>query len=124
MTSYGSVDLTADLTDEKKTLDAKKAEVIKKISTEIEEYAVKKYTKYGLIIVPLCHRRSGDGGDRLDIDLKVKEFPEAVSELEAKHKSDAACRRDMKAVDDWYFKALQAVALKEELPVVPTFSKD
>jgi hypothetical protein len=30
----------------------------------------------------------------------------------------------VKAVDDWYFKALQAVALKEELPEVPKFSKD
>jgi hypothetical protein len=120
---YGSPDVTCNQTEENKIFVEKKSEIIKQISTEIEEYAIKKYTKYGLIVVPLCHRKSGDGGDRLEIDLKVKDFPEAVKEFEAKKKSDEACKRDMKAVDDWYFKALQAVALKEELPVVPTFSK-
>lgn len=123
VTDYGAVDFKYDNSEAKKALEKKKEEIIKQISSEIEEYAIKKYTKYGLIIVPLCHRRSSNGGDRLEIDLKVKEFPEAKAELEAKRKSDEACKRDVKAVDDWYFKALQAVALKEELPEVPTFSR-
>jgi hypothetical protein len=124
MSRYGSVDIDCDFTDENKALIIKKSEIIKTISKEIEEYAIKKYTKYGLIVVPLCHRSSKeDGEDRLEIDLKVKTFPEAITEIEAKQKSDAACKRDMKAVDDWYFKALQAVALKEELPEVPQFSR-
>jgi hypothetical protein len=124
MIHYGSADTNCDITEAKKALDTKKTEIIKKISEEIQEYAIKKYTKYGLIIVPLCHRNDTSGEDRLEIDLKVKIFPEAKDEIEAKEKSDAACKRDMKAVDEWYFKALQAVALKEELPEVPVFSKD
>ncbi len=123
LTSYGSVDFSEDQTEEKKALDAKKEEIIKKISKEIEEYVIKKYSQYGIISVPLCHRRSSDGEDRLEIDLKVKEFPEAKKEIEAKKKSDEACKRDMKAVENWYFEALKAVALKEELPAVPEFSR-
>lgn len=122
VTKWGNPDQTCDQTDQRIALDMKKSEAIKKVSKEIEDYAVKKYPQHGIMIVPLCHR-SEKGDDRLEIDLKMKEFPDAKQEIIAKAESDAAYTRDMKAIDDWYFKALQSVALKEELPEVPEFKR-
>jgi hypothetical protein len=111
-----------DYTKETTDLKAAKEKIIKKISKEIEEYAIKKYTDYGLIIVPVCHRRSSDGEDRLEIDLKVKTFIGVEKEIEAKAKADAAYARDMVKVETWFFDALKSVALKEELPEMPEFT--
>ena len=122
--SYRGSDSYVDSTTESKNLAEAKHKVIEKISKEIEEYAVKTYTKYGVIVVPLCHRKDTSGDDRLEIDLKVKSFPEVTKEIAAKEKADAAYKADIKKVEEWYFKALQAVALKEELPKVPEFKEN
>lgn len=120
---WGSVDPKVDRTEEMCALYRAKRDVIKKISTEVEQYVVEKYKKHGIIVVPLCHRSSSNGDDRLEIDLKVKEFPECKKEIEAHRKSVEAYEADMKKIDDWHFQALQAVARKEDLPEIPQLSK-
>lgn len=124
MNIYGRIEASSSAcTDEGIALNAKKSEVLERISKEIEEYAIQKYKKYNLIIVPVCHRNGSTNGDRLNIELKVKEFPEAKAEIEALRIADENFKRDLEAVDAWHFEALKAVALKEELPTVPTFTK-
>lgn len=119
VTDYGNVDINCNRTDERKRLDEAKELVIKKISSDIENYAVKTYTKYGVIIVPECHRSSSSGSDRLRIDLKVKEFPECKSELKACLEEAERFKSDMKKIEEWHMKALQSLAKKEDLPSLP-----
>lgn len=124
VSEHGSIGACYDTSPEKQKLDSKKSEIIKKISKEIEEYVIKKYQEYGIISVPVCRRSSSDGEDRLEIDLKVKKFPGAEKEIAAKEKAEAAYQKDLKAIDDWHFKALQSIALKQEnLPEIPEFSR-
>jgi hypothetical protein len=123
VTSYGSIDRSCNTSSERTQFESAKQKIIKKISKELEEYAIKKYSQYGLISVPVCHRSSSSGDDRLEIDLKMKQFPEAQAESEAFENAEKLYQADLKAVDEWYFQALQSVALKEDLPEVPVFSK-
>ena len=118
-TSYGSVDASKNRSPENCAFIEAKEKIITKVSEEIEAEVIKKYSKYGIISVPLCHRRSDSGDDRLHIDLKMKKFPGCEKEQGA---LDAANKRyisDMKDIEKWHMDALQAVAKKEELPALP-----
>ena len=115
---YG--DEPKNCTDAKKNLDAAKDEMITKISKEIEEYVVKTYKKYGIAVVPVCHRKDS-GADRLKIDLKMKVFPGLENLEKAEQNAYDAFRADLKKIDAWYYAALQAVTKREDLPAVPEF---
>lgn len=119
VTDYGSVDINRNQTVERKKLDEAKELVIKKISSEIENYAVKTYSKYGIIIVPECHRSPSSGSDRLRVDLKVKEFPECKHEMKECLDETERFKSDMKKIEEWHMKALQSLAKKEDLPSLP-----
>jgi hypothetical protein len=98
--------------------------LIEKVSSEVESYVVRNYGKYGIISVPICHRSSSEGHDRLEIDLKMKEFPGTKSLQDKVNQIDAQFKADMKSIDSWYFSALRAVAAKDSLPEPPNFTKD
>jgi hypothetical protein len=117
---YGSEDTCND--QETKALESAKADLINKISKEIEEYAVKKYEKYGIIIVPLCRRKDASGDDRLNLDLKMKVFPGLDNLFKAKEARELAYKADLKKLEEWYTAALKALLKREELPEYPTFA--
>jgi hypothetical protein len=106
---------------ETESLEKAKEDLITKISKEVEEYAIKKYEKYGLISVPICRRKSSDGADRLNIALKIRTFIGLEKEIEAKRVADAAFRVDLQKIDQWHFDALSAIASRESLPKPPEF---
>jgi hypothetical protein len=116
-----SYDKIYDRSEELAALNKGKEEIIAKISKEIEEYAVRTYKKYGVMVVPFCHRKTDDGPDRLEIDLKVKVFPELKDRIEAVRKCESKYQTDLQRIDNWYYAALQAVTKREELPDVPEF---
>jgi hypothetical protein len=99
-----------------------KSNLISQISKEIEKYAVNTYKKYGIVVVPVCHRRSRDDqNDRLDIDLKMTMFPETEEIYKKKLAADKAYDNDRKKVEDWYQLALQAALKRDDLPPAPEF---
>ena len=113
----------SNCTEEKAAFDRAKDKVIDKISKEAEAYLIEKYKKYGLVSVPVCHRSSSSGEDRLKIDIKITEFPECKVEVAAKKQADDLYEKDLKAIEQWHLDALTSIALKEELPAVPELSR-
>lgn len=107
------------ITEAHEKLKSSKDAIIKKISKEVEDYCVKKYAEYGVIIVPVCHRSSSNGEDRLEIDLKVKKFVGTEKELAAVLAVEKEFYEHMKSIDDWYYGALKAIAAREDLPEPP-----
>ena len=109
-----------DESPEAEALLKAKEEIITQISKEVEEYAIKKYTKYGLISVPVCHRSDGKM-DRLNVDLKIKTFSGIEKVVQEKEKADRAYQDDLDKVEKWHFDALSAIASRESLPKPPEF---
>jgi len=107
------------LHEAEKNLGDKRRALSKRIQDEIEAYAVEKYAEYGLKIVPVCHRSgSYQDSECVRCELKVKQFPFTEEEYEALKKKKEAAHEQ---VEDWYFKAVQAVASQVDLPATPEF---
>lgn len=107
------------LHEEEKLLGDKRKELSKRIQEEIEAYAVEKYAQFGIKIIPICHRSgSYQDSDVVRAELKIKTFPFTDEAYELlKKKKEAAYEQ----VEDWYFKAVQAVASQVDLPPTPEF---
>lgn len=92
------------------------------IRDEIEAYAVERYAKYGLKVVAVCHRTSSyRDEDIVRAELKIKVYP-GIEEVEKEY--DEVLKKEeagKKKIEDWYFKAVQAVASQVDLPETPDF---
>ena len=102
-----------------KDLNDKRTELTRKIQGEIEAFAVERYSGYGLKVVPICHRGgSYQNSDIVRPELKVTQFPFTEEEYETLKKKKELAQEQ---VEDWYFKAVQAVASQVDLPATPEF---
>jgi hypothetical protein len=102
-------------------LERKKQEIITKVSTAVERWAVSQFPEYGVISVPTCHRKQDAGEDRLEIELKIKKYPELEK---FQHKVDVInfeMDAALKSIDDWYIAALKAATSGEDQPSPPEF---
>lgn len=95
-------------------------ELARRIEKEIEENAVKVYAQYGLKVIPLCHRsNSYQGDDVVRTELRVTIFDRRLFKL-LDIQQDEEIIANQK-IEDWYFKAVQAVAEQNDLPATPEF---
>lgn len=97
-----------------------KKNISRQIQKEIEELAVKTYEKYGLKVIPLCHRsNSYQDNDVVRAELRVTLFDETLQNRLAYLRNQEAIANQK--IEDWYFKAVQAVAEQNDLPATPEF---
>lgn len=90
------------------------------IEKQLEEYAVKQFAQYGVKIVPICHRSSSyKNSDIVRPELKVTIFDETAEKAFEQLKLEDALAH--KKIEDWYFKAVQAVAEQCDIPPTPEF---
>jgi hypothetical protein len=93
-----------------------------KIQKEIEEYAVEKYKDVGLAVIPLCHRSSSfRDSDVVRPELRIKTFSQGIAADKEIAKLKEQSEEASVQIDDWYFRAVQAVAEQANLPPTPEF---
>ena len=118
--SYGD-SFDTPRTEEVCGLDTAKKLILKRISREIEEYAVRQYKNYGIKIVLVCNRSNISGDNRLNVQLEVQQYPELIKQQELVDKVITEYRAARESVDTWYYDALKAIAQREALPEIPEF---
>jgi len=90
------------------------------IEKEIEDYAVEKYKQFGIEVVPVCRRSTSyKDSDIVRPELRLRIFDQSA-EVAYKKVLDENIAAS-KVIDDWYFKAVQAVASQIDLPPTPEF---
>lgn len=103
-----------------KNCSTAKSDVSKRIQDELEEYAVEKYKEYGLVVIPICHRSTSyKESDVVRPELRVKVF-DKTAEREYQKLIEESRVAQVK-IEDWYFKAVQAVVEQIDLPPTPEF---
>jgi hypothetical protein len=100
--------------------DKARAAAIKKISEQVEDYAIATFKEYGVKKIPVC-KRSDVATGNLDIQIRVEKFPEKeIEKLRlAVDREDEAMMKDREAINTWYSQALEAVIHGEEVPERP-----